>query len=450
MKTNALVTASRAGQVVDLYPQVEKSRRRLILAGVLVIAIGFGGIGLWSVLAPLTSAALAPGVVKVAGERKTVQHLEGGIVKEILVGEGQDVTAGQVLIRLDDVTPHARHSLMQNQYDALLAEVARLEAERDRLPRIQFPQSLLDRQGDPRVAELMKGEEFLFASRRDALQGQISVLSQRKQQYQEKIAGKMAQIDAVKIKRDYITEEIKGADELMKVGMYLKPRYFALKRNEAELDGEIGRLRSEIAESREVISETDLRILDIRRQAQKELSDRLQELRAKLNDSGERLSVAADALSRTEIRAPHAGTVLGLQVHTIGGVIKAGDPVMDIVPKGDKLIVEANIRTDDIDVVHKGLPAEIRFTALNWRTTPILYGKVSRVSADRFVDQKTGSAFYVAQIEVDPRSISKSAPELNLYPGMPAEVFIVTGKRTAMDYLLKPVSDQIKRGMLEE
>lgn len=446
MKTDALVPVSQTAAVVDLFPSVEKSRKRFVLAGVLIIALGFGGLGIWAAVAPLKSAALAAGVVKVASERKTIQHLEGGIVREILVDEDQEVAAGQVLLRLDDTVARARHSLLQGQHDVLNAEIARLVAERDRLPKIEFPQDLLARRDDPRVADLMAGEQLLFASRREALNGQIRVLSQRKQQYQEKIAGRLAQVEATKTKRDYITEEIKGADELMKVGMYLKPRYFALKRSEAELEGDVGRLRSEIAESRELIGETDLRIMDIRNQALKETVDKLQKLRADMNDSGERLSAATDSLARTQIKAPIAGTVIGLKAHTIGGVIKPGEPILDMVPKNDKLIIEAHVRPDDIDVVHKGLSAEVRFTALNWRTSPVLQGKVTRVSADRFTDAKTGLAYYLAQVEVDP----KSARKVTLYPGMPAEVYIVTGERTTLDYLLKPIKDQMQRGMLEE
>jgi membrane fusion protein, epimerase transport system len=446
MTSEALVPISQTGVVVDLFPTVEKSRRRFILAGILVIVLGFGGLGAWAVLAPLMSAAVAPGVVKVASERKTTQHLEGGIVKEILVDEDQDVKAGQVLVRLDDTVPRARYGLLLGQHDVLSAEIARLEAERGNASRITFPKALLERSADPRVASLIIGEESLFESRREALRGQISVLNQRRHQYREKIAGRMAEIEANRIKRDYITEEIKGADELLKIGMYLKPRYFALKRSEADLTGDVGRLRAEIAETRELIGETDLRIMDIKNQALKETIDRLQQLRASLNDTGERLSAAEESLARTEVKAPEDGTVIGLQVHTIGGVIKPGEAILDIVPKDDKLIVEANVRTDDIDVVHKGLPAEIRFTALNWRTTPVFRGVVSRVSADRFTDAKTGLSYYLAQIEVDPRN----APKVKLYPGMPAEVFIVTGERTTMDYLLKPIKDQMRRGMLEE
>lgn len=446
MNNNVLLPSNQPGEVVDLFPSVDQSRKRFIWAGILVIALGFGVLGIWAAVAPLKSAALASGVVKVAGERKSIQHLEGGIVKEINVFEDQQVVKDQVLVRLDDTVAKARHSLLQGQHDVLLAEIARLESERDRLPEIAFPEELLDRIDDPRVENLVTGEQMLFESRREAMNGQIRVLSQRKQQYQEKIAGRQAQMQAIKIRREYVSEEIKGAEELMKIGMYLKPKYYALKSNEADLEGDMGKLRAEVAESRELIGETELRIMDIRNQAMKENIDRLQQLRANLNDSGERLSAAADSLARTQIRAPLDGTIIGLQVHTIGGVVKPGETIVDIVPKNDKLIVEAHVRTDDIDVVHKDLPAEVRFTALNWRTAPVMKGKVTRVSADRFTDQNSGQAYYVAQIEIDPRS----APKVRLYPGMPAEVFVVTGERTALEYLMKPIVDQMQRGMLEE
>lgn len=284
-----------------------------------------------------------------------------------------------------------------------------------------------------------------YASRRAATQGQIAVLAQRKQQNQEKIAGRMMQVTAARVKLDYIAEEIRGAETLMEVGMYTKTRYFALKRAEADLTGEIGRLRSEIAETRTLSDETDLRIMDLKNQFHREADDRLQDVRARLVTLGEQLDSAADTLVRTEVVARQAGTVMGLEVHTVGGVIKPGATILDIVPKDDVMTVEARVRPEDIDVVHKGLPAEIRFTAFNTRTTPVFPGIVSRVSADRFIDPSHGSAYYVAQIEIDPRHVSN----LVLQPGMPAEVHIVTGERTALDYIIKPIKDQIGRGMLE-
>jgi HlyD family type I secretion membrane fusion protein len=385
-------------------------------------------------------------VVKVASERKTVQHLEGGLIKEIRVKEDQEVTAGQVLLTLDDTTARARLGLLRGQYDALASQMARLEAERDGRGRMVLPPDLLNRRTDPQVAALINGEEALFNSRRDAQQSQINLLRQRNQQYDETISGLNAQMTAAKTKIGYIREEIKAAESLLEQGMYTKPRYYSLQREAASLDGEIGRLRSDIAGARERISETDMRVITLKQEAQKEANDRLQMVRTQMNDAVERLSAANDIMARTQIVAPQSGKVIGLQVHTVGGVIKDGATILEIVPKNDKLIVEAHVRTDDIDVVHKGLPAEVRFTALNLRTTPVFKGTVTRVSADRFTDPQRGDAYYTAQVEVDPKNLTG----LSLYPGMAAEVYIVTGQRTPLEYLLKPFMDQMQRGLLEQ
>ena len=426
-------------------PQVETSRSRLIFLGGLVILLGIGGLGGWAAFAPMRSAALASGVVKVASERKTVQHLEGGIVKELLVREDQEVAAGQVLMRLDKSIAQAQFELLRAEHDSLSARLARLEAERDDRSRIAFPASLLARRNDPQVGQLLNGEERIFSSQRLAFLGPISVFRQRQQQYEERIAGLMAQIEATQVKRNYINEEIKGAEALMEVGMYTKPKYFALKRAEAELEGDDGRLRAEIAQTRELIGETDLRILDMKQQFQKEANEKLQEVRAQLDTVMERLGAAEAVLTRTDIIAPQAGRVIGLQAHTLGGVIRPGAAILDIVPNSDKLIIEARVRPDDIDVVHTDLRAEVRFSAFNSSLTPTLFGRVTRVSADRFTDPANGMAFYLAQVEIEPGSVSS----LNLHPGMPAEVFIVTGERTPLDYLLRPIWDQVRRGMLE-
>lgn len=430
----------------DFSQEINRSSKRLVVMGIVVLTLGFGGLGGWAAIAPMKSAALAPGVVKVASERKTIQHLEGGIVKEILVKEDQEVEAGQVLVRLDDLNARARFAALLGAHDTLTAEYVRLEAERDERPKLVFPEALLKRRDDPRVASLLDGEMQRFASRRTAAFGQIDVLRQRKQQNTEKINGRLIQVDAAKTKLDYISEEIKDAETLMEEGMYTKTKYYALKRAEAELSGEAGRLRAEIAETKALNGETDLRIMDLRNQLQKEASDKLQEDRAKLDTLSEQLDSAADTLVRTEIVARQAGTVMGLEVHTLGGVIRPGAPILDIVPKGDKMIVEARIRPEDIDQVHKGLPAEVRFTSFSSRTTPVFPGKVSRVSADRFTEPTRGTAYYIAQVEIDPKNVSN----LKLQPGMPAEVHIVTGERTALDYITKPIREQMHRGMLEK
>jgi len=442
--SNLLADESRT--VIDFSRAVDKSRQRLVSWGAIVLIVGFGSLVGWVVFALMKSAALAQGVVKVASERKTVQHLEGGIIREILVKEDQEVAAGDILLRLDDVSVRARFDMLQGGYDALTAEFARLEAERDERPNLVFPEDLLKRIDDPKVANLLEGERRLFASRREGVQGQINVLRQRKQQNGEKIGGRLTQVASTRTKLSYITEEIKGAETLMEVGMYTKTRYYALRRAEADLNSDIGRLQADIAETRVLNGETDLRIMDLRNQLRTEINNKLQEVRVKLDDIRERWDAVAYALARSEIVAPQAGRVIGLQVHTIGGVIKPGGAILDIVPKDDKMIVEAHVRPEDIDLVQKELPAEVRFTAFNSRTTPVFPGRVVRVSADRFVDPSRGLPFYLAQIEIDPKHVSN----LTLQPGMPAEVYIVTGERTALDYLTRPIRDQIHRGMLEE
>ncbi len=446
MSSMNVLLKDRTTTVIDFAQEIDKSRQRMVFMGAIVLIVGFGSLGAWAAFAPMKSAALAQGVVKVASERKTVQHLEGGIVQDILVKEDQEVAAGEILVRLDDINARTRYDMLQGGYDALAAEFARLEAERDERPSLLFPEDLLKRIDDPKVANLLEGEQRLFLSRREGVQGQINVLRQRKQQNGEKIGGRQTQMAATRTKLGYIKEEIKGAESLMEVGMYTKTRYFALRRAEADLNSDIGRLQADIAETRALNGETDLRIMDLRNQLQTEINNKLQEIRLKLDDIRERRDAAKYALARSEIVAPQAGRVIGLQVHTIGGVIKPGGAILDIVPKDDKMIVEARIRPEDIDLVHKELPAEVRFTAFNSRTTPVFPGKVVRVSADRFTDPNRGIPFYLAQIEIDPKHVSN----LTLQPGMPAEVYIVTGERTALDYLTRPIRDQIHRGMLEE
>ena len=449
--TASLQIKEQAGQVssrsaVDnLDRDLASSSRRLILTGSLSLFFGAGAIGAWATLAPLTTAALANGYVKVAGERKTIQHLEGGIVREILVREGQTVSKGQVLLKLVDVSARARQALLRGEHDALLAEFARLEAERDGRPILTFPEALMARRHDDAVARLLAGETHLFNSRRASFWGQVEVLEQRKRQAREKIEGRLAETAATRTQLEFILEELRGAESLLEQGMYLRTRYYALKRTEANLEGTIARLSADVSESQAQIGETDLRIIDLRNQLSREVNDRLQDIRAKLRDLSERLDAAADVLARTEVVAPDAGTVIGLQVHTAGGVIAAGESIMQIVPNDDRLVVEAQVQLQDINRIWPGMPAEVRFSAFNSRATPVFTARVSRVSPDRFVDAARQRAYFVAQVEID----RHLAGAIELQPGMPAEVYFVEGERTPLDYLIKPIREQLRRAMTE-
>jgi len=438
---------ARVPQVLpaDIDAAIAGREVRLSRWGMGVVIVGVGALAAWAALAPMKSATVATGVVKVAGERKTVQHLEGGIVREILVREDQRVDAGDPLVVLDDIAARTRQSLLQGERDALQAELARLDAERDGRASAAFPAELLARRDDPRIARLLDGEAQLLTSRQTALRGQLDVLAQRQQQAREKIAGREAEANATRTKLGYITEELRGAESLLEVGIYLKTRYYALKRAEADLHSDLGRLSADIAETRAAIGETELRMIDLRNQQRREAGDRIQDLRARLREVTERLAAADDALIRTRVIAPQPGTVIGLRVHTRGGVIQPGAAILDIVPRDERLVVEARIRPEDIDRVHRGMAAEVRFTAFNQRTTPVFPAEVLRVSADRFTDSAQGQAFYVAQIGLD----AQAGARLALQPGMPAEVYIVTGERTVLSYLVRPIREQIRRAMLE-
>lgn len=431
--------------VLDYTPRFDASRRRLVFFGFLIILLGFGGLGAWAALAPLQSAAVAPGIVKVASERKKVQHLEGGIVKEILIKEGDQVEAGQVLIRLDDVAARSRVELLQRKLDGMKATLARLKAEIENRDSIEFPQELLDRRDDPKIAKMLEGEEQVFRTRRESLEGEKAVLRQRNTEYGEQVKGVQEQIRSTRKQLQTIKEELKAASVLYKKGIYEKPKYLSLVRASAKLEGQIGKLRSSIAQVKQRMAEIELRIIDLDKKRREEVNADLQRYQTNIFDTEERLRTARDTLRRVDIRAPQSGEVVGLTVHTVGGVIPPRATILEIVPRNDKLVIEATVRPADIDIVHEGLQAEVRLTAFNRRTTPALPGRLTRLSADRFATSD-GTAFYRAVVEIDP----KHTRDLDLYPGMPAEVYLLTGKRTMLEYLIKPIQDSMRRGLIEK
>lgn len=428
----------------ELLKRLASGRRRLIAFGFLLVFGGFGGLGAWAALAPLQSAVVAGGTVKVASERKTVQHLEGGIISEILVKEGDRVNAGDVLIRLDDTTPRARVQLLQSQLDRLLANRARLEAEQAGLDEITFPEELLERQDDEKIAGLLAAERKVFESRRESLQGEKQVLEQRGRQFAEQIDGLKTQIRSTTVQLGTIREEKDAVEILYKKGVYEKPRYLELKRAMARLNGQIGSHRSSIAQVEERIGEVKLRMIELDKKRTEEVNTQLQKVQSDIFDSIERLRAAEETLKRISITAPTAGTVVGLSVHTVGGVIRGGTEILGIIPKGDTLVIEAQVKPQDIDLVHEGLKAEVLLTAFNRRTTPMMPGKVTRVSADSFASDV--GAYYLIRVEIDPEHVT----DLQLYPGMPAEVYLLTGERTALSYILTPIETSLRRALREE
>ncbi len=419
------------------------------------VILGLGGAGLalatffiWAATAPLNSAAVAIGVVTVDSNRKAVQHLEGGIVKEILVSDGSRVNKGDVLIRLDDTRTSASVDLLLGQYRSALARVASLRAEQEGLEAPLYPAELMDHIEDPIVAEILDSQNNLFYTRRASLQGQVDVLGQQVKQFEEEIAGLEAQKESQDEQLALIKEEIIGVRQLFDKGLERKPRLLALQRSKSQIEGRIGQLQAQIARMKQRVLENELAIKDLNNRFKSDSAEQLREAETQVADLSERLRASENQQQRTDIIAPRSGIVVNLKVHTIGGVIKPGETVLEIVPLDDTLIVEARVNPRDIDVVHAGLPAQVILTAYNTRRTPYLPARITQVSADILRDEVTGQSYYQARLEVDLTKL-KDFPDIALYPGMPVEVMVATGQRTALQYLLTPLKSTLRRGARE-
>ncbi|MGD7034426.1 HlyD family type I secretion periplasmic adaptor subunit [Methylotuvimicrobium buryatense] len=418
------------------------------LIGVIIVLATFGVFGGWAVLAPLDSSALAPGIVVVKSYKKTVQHLDGGIVAKILAQDGDFVEEGQPLVILDDTQIKAQLGIAYSQKINLAAQVARLRAERDQLPEVVYPE-FLDVSDDPRVIETKQAENHVFRARKNAYQGEIAVLEQRIGQIKSKINGLKNQIASKEILVKSYAGEIKDLQELLAEGFADRQRLRDLERSHAQQTGEIAQLHAEAASNEILIGETRLQILQTQKQFQQEVTAKLSEAQAGLNDAEERVTANRDKLDRIVIKSPAAGMVLGLSVHTEGGVIVAGEPILNIVPKDVDLIVEAKVSPIDIDRVSVGLQSEVRFSAFKQATTPKMEGRVIHLSADSFTDERTGESYYQAHIELTPES-QIDLGELQLLPGMPVEVLINTGERTLFEYLAQPITNAFARSFIED
>jgi epimerase transport system membrane fusion protein len=416
--------------------------------GGLIVLVTFGIFGVWSFFAPMDSSALAPGVVVVKSFKKTVQHLDGGIVAKILVKDGDLVKEGDTLITLDDAQIKAQLGIAFGQYFAFAAQVARLEAERDQKPQIDFSK-MQDDGTDPRAHEAKLAETNAFLARKNAYEGQISVLQQRVQQVSSKVQGLQAQVVSKQALASSYAEEIKDLKELLAEGFADKLRVRELERQHAVQTGETAQLTAEIATNQLLISETRLQILQLQKQFQEEVAAKLSEAQTQLNDATQRVNANRDKLERVLVKAPASGMVMGLAVHTEGGVVPPGSPILDIVPQDAELIIEAQVSPMDIDRVTVGLQAEVRFSAFKQSKTPRMFGQVSQLSADRFVDPKTGAPYYLARVELTADS-RQELGKLQLLPGMPAEVLINTGERTLFEYLAQPAANAIARSFIED
>jgi membrane fusion protein, type I secretion system len=417
--------------------------------GLIILLVFVGGFLLWSLLAPLESAAVATGRVTVDTNRKSIQHLEGGIVEKLYVRDGDKVKKGDILIQLKNTQSKASLDLVRGQVNELLALEARLVAQRDKAKNVVFSEALLKQKDNPKVAKIMKSQKAIFKAEHDSFKGQIEILRQRVVQLEKEIDSLNAQVTSETKQLKLIEEEIEAVAFLEKKKLIEKPRLLALQREAARLIGNRGEHLGLIAKAQQKIGETKTQLIAITDKRQKDALQELRDTQQKLADLLEKEKSAEDVSDRTTIRAPQSGTVVSLQEHTIGGVLRPGETVMDIVPSGDKLVIEAQIDPLDIDVVHKGLEAKVNLTAFKQRSTPALDGVVDRVSADSFTNEQTGATYYLARVSISADQL-KRLHDVKLYPGMPVQVMIITDKRTPFAYFVSPIQESFRRAFREQ
>ncbi len=421
---------------------------RELKAGLRVLAAATVLVGGWAALVPLAGAVVVPGNLVVQSNVKTIQHPTGGVVADIPVHNGMRVSAGDLLLRLDSTQAQASLQVVSKQLDEFRARSTRLVAERDGLSRPEIPTEMATRLDDSAVKNLLAAEGMLFAARANARDSQKELLRSRVSQLNEEIAGLDAQVASKAKQLELIAGELTGVQELYEKRLVPLARLTALQRESARIEGERGQLISAIAETKAKIGEAQLQIVRIDQDFRTDVVKELGEAKGKEAELVERSVAARDLLDRIEIRAPTSGVIHQLSAHTIGGVIRAGDTIMEVVPDSDELQIEARLQPNDIDQVRVGQKAFTRFSAFNQRVTPELGGLVSYVSADISRDQQTNAAYFTVRVTL-PEDERRRLAGLQLVSGMPAEVFMQTGSRTILSYLLKPITDQMQRAFIE-
>jgi HlyD family secretion protein len=422
--------------------------RKFARIGYTAIAVVFGGFGVWATLAPLDSAAIAPGRVAVETNRKPVQHLEGGIVREILVEEAQKVEAGQVLVRLQPVQAQANSDGFKKQLDAALAQEARLLAEQRSEAAVSLPPELIARLSIPETALAVADQQRTFSERRRSLENQVEILKARIEQTERDISGRSHRANALQSQLDSFNIEIGKVSGLADKGFFPRNKLLGLERERSRITGELGLTRDEMARMRETIEEARLQIRAINQNRKEEVAQQLAEVRTKLSDLKEKTTIAEDVLKRIEVRAPRAGIVQALKVHAIGEVVKPGETIAEVIPVEDKLVLEARVSPLDIQSVTGGQRAQVRFPAFSTREAPTVFGRVEKISADSLIDEVTKHPYYSAKVVIDQGTIPPYLAK-QLVPGMPADVIITTGERTLLQYLVGPMQDALFKTMRE-
>jgi HlyD family secretion protein len=407
------------------------------------------GFAVWSTFAPLESAAIAFGQIEAESSRKTIQHLEGGIIGQLLVQDGDLVRAGQTLIRLDATKVRAELEALRGQFWDTRAREARLLAEQHGVDHVSFPDELeKEREKNPSVATILAGQQALFQTRRQVLQSQVAITRERISEVEEEIAGIKAQQVAAAKRADIVRQEVASVEILVEKGLERRPRLLSLEREMADIDGRQGETAAEISRAGQVIGESQANLIKLESDRQNEIAQSLRETQNQIFQLREQIHASEDQLSRIDIKSPEDGVVTDLRVHTPGGVIGAGEALMDLVPQHDNLIVTARVRPEDMDVVRPGLNADVHVLAYNQRRVPLLKGVVTFVSADRLLDKRTDEPYYAAKIRVLDGEAGE-ARGMRIIPGMPTQAFIKTGSSTVALYALRPLLDSFSGAFRE-
>ncbi|WP_312862147.1 HlyD family type I secretion periplasmic adaptor subunit [Rhizobium sp. P32RR-XVIII] len=412
-----------------------------------IVVFVLGGLA-WSLLVPIAAGAVAPGIISPDGSRRTVQHLEGGIIHALKVRDGDFVRAGDPLLMLESTQAAAANEQLLEQSRTLAATRVRLLAEQAGSDALHFPDEMLARD-DAGLREVIQGQISIFEMRRASLAAQLQVLDDREKQFQEQISALEAQVQGADRQLELIAEDLAAKEKLLGRALVTKPEILTLRRFEAALQGDRGEYLGEIAETQQKIGEIATQRISLRATRAEEVSTELEKVRAEMAGVSERLSASQDILDRTTVTAPVSGKVVNLHFKSIGGVILRGEPILDIVPTEERLLIDARIAPGDIDVVTVGLTATVHLTAFSSRGLPRVQGVVRSVSADRIVDEKTGQAYYLARVEVPREELAALDKGMVLVPGMPAEVLIVTAEQTAFDYMVEPFRAAFRRGFRE-
>jgi HlyD family type I secretion membrane fusion protein len=446
---SSYVAPSFGDDHLPIDPALQRRMRRPMYVGAAIIGVLVVGLGLWASLSPLATGVTAQGEVRVEMNRKTIRHKESGTVRQVLVHEGQHVRAGQPLILYNDIEARAAYDVMQSQFDSEQAQAARFSAEATGRTTPEFPPELTARMSDPRVSGLIRDQQVLFTTRAQLYQSQTSILEQRVDQIQSQIEGQNLQVKSIDEQIKLTQDEMAGYQTLYDKGFAPKPLILRYQRSIADLDGHKGSLLSDIARMRQQIGETKIQQAANRDTRESQAAEGLRDAQSHLADTAPRLAATKEALDQTVVRAPVDGFVFNLTQFTVGGVTSQGETLMDLVPANAPIIVSAQILPQDINKVHAGMEAKVRFTGLNQRWHAPMKATVVMVSADKIVNDKAQVSYYRADLRVDPQELTKLKKNTQITPGMPAQVTLVTGKRTIMGSLISPITDTL-RGALSD